>query len=61
MNDGKLKGVQVLSPESIAQMHARDVELSGTDFPSMQLYGFGWGWLLWGGDLMGHTSLMESY
>jgi CubicO group peptidase (beta-lactamase class C family) len=61
MNDGKLKGVQVLSPESIAQMHARDVELSGTDFPSMQLYGFGWGWLLWGGDLMGHTGAVPGF
>jgi CubicO group peptidase (beta-lactamase class C family) len=55
MNDGTLDGVQILSPESIEQMHARDVELSGTDFPGMELYGFGWGWLLWGDNLMGHS------
>jgi CubicO group peptidase (beta-lactamase class C family) len=61
MNDGALDGVQILSSESIAQMHARDVELSGTDFPSMELYGLGWGWLLWGGDLMGHTGAVPGF
>jgi hypothetical protein len=40
---GTLDGVQILSPESIEQMHTRDVVLSGTDIPSMQLYGIGWG------------------
>jgi CubicO group peptidase (beta-lactamase class C family) len=55
MNDGKLNGVRILSTESIERMHAREVELSGYDFPSMDLYGFGWGWILWGDDLMGHS------
>ncbi|MGD8750540.1 MAG: serine hydrolase domain-containing protein [Anaerolineales bacterium] len=61
MNDGALEDVKILSSESIVQMHARDVELSGTDFPSMELYGFGWGWLLWGGDLMGHTGAVPGF
>jgi CubicO group peptidase (beta-lactamase class C family) len=57
MNDGTLDGVQIISQESNAQMHARSIVLSGNDFLSMQLYGWGWGWQLWGGggDLMGHT------
>lgn len=61
MNDGSFDGVKILSPESIEQMHARDVELSGTDFPSMNLYGFGWGWLLWGDDQMGHTGAVPGF
>jgi CubicO group peptidase (beta-lactamase class C family) len=61
MNDGSLDGVQILSPGSVQLMHARDVALSGTDFPGMQLYGFGWGWLLWGGDLMGHTGAVPGF
>jgi CubicO group peptidase (beta-lactamase class C family) len=61
MNDGSLDGVQILSPGSVQLMHARDVVLSGSDFPGMQLYGFGWGWLLWGGDLMGHTGAVPGF
>jgi CubicO group peptidase (beta-lactamase class C family) len=61
MNDGALDGVQIISQESIAQMHARDIVLSGSDFIDMRLYGWGWGWQLWTGDQMGHTGAIPGF
>lgn len=42
-------------------MHGRSVELTGTDFPSMELYGLGWGWILWGEGLQGHTGAVPGF
>lgn len=61
MNDGTLDGIQIISPESIAQMHDRGVVLSGTDWIDMRLEGWGWGWQLWTNDLMGHTGAVPSF
>jgi CubicO group peptidase (beta-lactamase class C family) len=61
MNGGTLDGIQILTPMSIELMHARDVELSGFDFPSMELYGQGIGWLLWGNGLQGHSGAIPGF
>jgi hypothetical protein len=45
----------------MAQMHARDIVISGGDFLSMRLYGWGWGWQLWVDDLMGHTGAVPGF
>jgi len=61
MNEGTLDGIQIISPESIAQMHDRGVVISSTDWIDMQLEGWGWGWQLWTNDLMGHTGAVPSF
>ena len=61
MNDGMLDGVQIVSQESISQMHARGVDISSSDWIDMRLEGWGWGWQLWTNDLMGHTGAVPSF
>jgi CubicO group peptidase (beta-lactamase class C family) len=61
MNEGSLDGVQILSLESIEQMHAKAVDLSGPDFPSNYLRGNGWGWQLWQPGLQGHTGAIPGF
>jgi CubicO group peptidase (beta-lactamase class C family) len=61
MNDGALDGVQIIPQESIAQMHARAVAISSTDWIGMRLTGWGWGWQLWTDDLMGHTGAVPGF
>lgn len=61
MNDGTLDGIQIISQESITQMHARGVNISSTDWIDMRLVGWGWGWQLWTDDQMGHTGGVPSF
>lgn len=61
MNQGSLDGVQILTPDSVNLMHDREVELSGSDFPSMDLRGQGLGWMLWGKDQQGHTGAVPGF
>jgi CubicO group peptidase (beta-lactamase class C family) len=61
MSDGTLDGVQIISQESISQMHARGVDISSSDWIDMRLEGWGWGWQLWTNDLMGHTGAVPSF
>jgi CubicO group peptidase (beta-lactamase class C family) len=61
MNDGSLDGVQVIPQESIAEMHARGVVISSTDWISMRLVGWGLGWQLWTDDLMGHSGAIPGF
>jgi CubicO group peptidase (beta-lactamase class C family) len=61
MNDGTLDGIQIISPESVAQMHARGVNISSTDWIDMRLVGWGWGWQLWTDDQMGHTGAVPGF
>ena len=61
MNSGSLDGIQLLTPESVSLMHKRHVPLSGFDFPGMELYGLGMGWILWGGGAQGHTGGIPEY
>jgi CubicO group peptidase (beta-lactamase class C family) len=61
MNDGTLDGVEIVSQESIAQMHDRGVIINSTDWISMRLRGWGWGWNLWTGDLMGHSGAVPGF
>jgi CubicO group peptidase (beta-lactamase class C family) len=61
MSEGTLDGVQIISQESISQMHARGVDISSSDWIDMRLEGWGWGWQLWTNDLMGHTGAVPSF
>jgi CubicO group peptidase (beta-lactamase class C family) len=61
MNDGTLDGVQIISQESIAQMHDRGVTIYSSDWIDMTLHGWGWGWQLWSGDQMGHTGAVPGF
>jgi CubicO group peptidase (beta-lactamase class C family) len=61
MNDGALDGAQIIPQESIAQMHDRGVTIYGSDWIGMTLRGWGWGWQLWAGDLMGHTGAVPGF
>jgi CubicO group peptidase (beta-lactamase class C family) len=61
MNDGMLDGVQIMPQESVAEMHARGVMISSTDWISMRLVGWGLGWQLWTDDLMGHTGAVPGF
>jgi CubicO group peptidase (beta-lactamase class C family) len=61
MNGGALDGTQILTLESMEQMHACAVEMGGFDFPSMSLSCFGWGWILWGEGLQGHSGAVPGF
>ena len=61
MNHGELGDIRILQPESIDMMHERVIQTSGTDFPSLDFYGMGYGWLLWGDGYQGHTGGTPGY
>jgi hypothetical protein len=61
MNQGEFEGVQILEPESVEQMHAPTLPMSGFDFPGMDFYGVGFGWALWGDELGGHGGGTPGY
>lgn len=61
MNEGELDGVRILEPQTIELMHERTIPLRGFDFPSMELYGMGLGWQLWGDGLQGHGGAVTAF
>jgi CubicO group peptidase (beta-lactamase class C family) len=61
VNQGQVGDTQILHPATVEMMHAREVVLSGRDFPPMELAGLGLSWFLWADGYQGHPGASPGY
>ncbi|MFX1379734.1 MAG: serine hydrolase domain-containing protein [Promethearchaeota archaeon] len=54
MNLGFYNGIQLISPESVALMHSKEIEFSGTSAEGFAYRGYGLGWFIYEFGARGH-------
>jgi CubicO group peptidase (beta-lactamase class C family) len=61
MNQGNYNNTQILLPQTVIEMQTSQIPMFGTDLGGFSFVGYGLGWPLYSGDIIGHGGATPGY